>query len=246
MTTNIYEQSWQGRERAQQWERRADLVIPKRQEIFSVMVQVLPFCGEAPLRMLDLGCGTGSLAEMALARYPNATVTCLDNSPEMLEIGQAKYADQAEHIHFLLRDLEQPDWNEDLGDRYDAILSCLAIHLISDDAKRRLYRQVFQMLTPAGCFVSADRLRAATPALDALYHELWLHYIVHRTKEVLDKDVPLETVRERQRTMDASAGLKCATLEENLAWLREAGFPVVECFWKDYQRAVFGGFKADR
>jgi SAM-dependent methyltransferase len=32
-------------------------------------------------------------------------------------------------------------------------------------------------------------------------------------------------------------------LDEQLGWLRAAGFSDVRCFWKDEKRAVFGGFK---
>ena len=33
-------------------------------------------------------------------------------------------------------------------------------------------------------------------------------------------------------------------LEEELAWLREAGFEDVDCFWKFTTMVVYGGFKS--
>jgi hypothetical protein len=32
-------------------------------------------------------------------------------------------------------------------------------------------------------------------------------------------------------------------LEEQLRWLREAGFREVECFWKEGRSAIIGGFR---
>ncbi|MGH7853336.1 MAG: hypothetical protein ACREP3_07830 [Candidatus Binatia bacterium] len=32
-------------------------------------------------------------------------------------------------------------------------------------------------------------------------------------------------------------------IEEQMKWLRDAGFNDVQCFWHDETRAVFGGFK---
>jgi hypothetical protein len=32
-------------------------------------------------------------------------------------------------------------------------------------------------------------------------------------------------------------------IEDQMQWLREAGFKDVKCFWQDESRAVFGGFK---
>ncbi|OGO41139.1 MAG: hypothetical protein A2Z04_08925 [Chloroflexi bacterium RBG_16_57_9] len=241
--SSLYQQSYQGRERAEHWERRADLVIPRRQEVFEVILAVLPFPREAAIRVIDLGSGTGSLAEKILQGWPRAAVMCVDSSPEMVEIGQARLTDFGERATWLLADLEDPGWLANVPTPLEAVVSTYAIHLTTDETKRRLYRWGYEVLAPGGCLINADRLQAVSPVLDALYHELWMQFIVRHTKAVLDKDVPIETVRERQRSMDESAGLKCITLEQNLAWLREAGFPVVECFWKDWQRAVFGGYK---
>jgi SAM-dependent methyltransferase len=238
-----YQQSYQGHERAEHWERRADLVIPHRREVFDVVVTVLPFPLDATIRVVDLGAGTGSLAEKILQRWPGASVICVDNSGEMVEIGRAKLSGYAERATWLLADLEDPAWLAEVPGPLDAVVSTYAIHLTTDETKRRLYRWGYQVLVPGGCFINADRLQAASPALDALYHDQWMEFIVRNTKAVLGKDVTIETVRERQHSMDEAAGLKCVTLDQNLAWLRGAGFPVVECFWKNWQRAVFGGFK---
>ena len=40
---------------------------------------------DAPRRVVDLGCGTGELTATLADRWPGATVTGIDNSPEMIE-----------------------------------------------------------------------------------------------------------------------------------------------------------------
>jgi tRNA (cmo5U34)-methyltransferase len=35
-------------------------------------------------------------------------------------------------------------------------------------------------------------------------------------------------------------------LEDQIEWLREAGFQDVKCFWKDERRALFGGFRKEQ
>jgi tRNA (cmo5U34)-methyltransferase len=236
-----YTQSFEGRERAQHWDSRADLVIPRRQEFLEMILSVMAVAADRDdLRVIDLGAGTGVLADKVLQRWPRASVVCVDKAAEMIEIGSARFGDDS-RILWLQRDLAAPDWPAGLASPFDAVVSSLTIHLIPDDAKWRLYRWAFEHLVPGGVLINADRLRAATPALDDVYHELWMQHIVRRTKEVLGKDVALATVRERQRTMDQAAGLQCATLEQNTDWLREAGFAAVECYWKNGQWAVFGG-----
>jgi trans-aconitate 2-methyltransferase len=48
---------------------------------------------EKPRRVVDLGCGPGNSTELVRARWPQARVTGLDNSPEMLRRA-ARHADE--------------------------------------------------------------------------------------------------------------------------------------------------------
>ena len=99
------------------------------------------------------------------------------------------------------------------------------------------------MLELRGCLVFSDRLRAADEAVDRFYLDQWMDFIVRQTREVLGKEVTLETATARQRSLDEAAGVKSATLEDILAWLKQAGFMQVECHWKYFQWAVFGASK---
>jgi tRNA (cmo5U34)-methyltransferase len=234
-----YQQSWQGRERAQKYEQRADLVLPKRQEMLSLILQLIPFERDKPLRVLDLGTGTGVPAQRVLQDFPKANVICVDKSSEMMEIGCAKLAGYGERVGFVQADLEDPAWNNSLPDKFDVIVSALAFNLLTDGAKQRLFAQCYEMLESYGCLVFSDRLRAADETVDRFYLDQWMNFIVRQTRQVLGKEVTLETVTARQRTLDEAAGVKSATLEDILAWLKQAGFAQVECYWKYFQWAVF-------
>jgi tRNA (cmo5U34)-methyltransferase len=238
-----YQQSWQGRERAQKYEQRADLVLPKRQEMLALIVQLIPFGRDEPLRVLDLGTGTGVPAQRVLQDFPRANVICMDKSAEMMEIGCAKLAEYGDRVRFVQADLEDPAWHNGLPDKFDAIVSALAFNLLADGAKQRLFTQCYEMLAPHGCLVFSDRLRAADDAVDRFYLDQWVNFIVRQTREVLGKEVTLETVADRQRSLDEAAGVKPATLEDVLAWLKQAGLAQIECYWKHFQWAVFGASK---
>ena len=60
--------------------------------------------GLAAPRLLDLGCGTGALAERVLGVAPGAHLTCVDLSPRMAEAARARLAGRAE---VLLGDAER-------------------------------------------------------------------------------------------------------------------------------------------
>jgi trans-aconitate 2-methyltransferase len=60
----------------------------------------------APARIVDLGCGPGNLTRLLAGRWPAATVTGLDASPEM--IGAARASDAGDGIEWAVADLR--DW----------------------------------------------------------------------------------------------------------------------------------------
>lgn len=51
--------------------------------------------GPAP-RLLDLGCGTGALAELVLGEIPRARLSCVDLSPRMTEAARERLGGRAE------------------------------------------------------------------------------------------------------------------------------------------------------
>ncbi len=95
---------------------------------------------DAPVRVLDLGCGTGGAARLMKQRWPAAQVTGLDGSAEMLDKARAEPADVA----WVEADLS--DWVPD--GPVDLIFSNAALHWLDDHAG--LFPRLLGMLAPGG------------------------------------------------------------------------------------------------
>ena len=65
-------------------------LIPDYSEMLQALVNVVPFDAAIPIRVLDLGCGTGALTHAVLSAFPTARVTCVDIAAPMIEIARAK------------------------------------------------------------------------------------------------------------------------------------------------------------
>ncbi len=79
-----------------------------------------------PAHVIDLGCGPGNSTEILAARFPAATVTGLDSSPEMIEAARRRLP----HLQFDLADIAT--WDE--PGRYDVILSNAVLQWVPDHA----------------------------------------------------------------------------------------------------------------
>jgi ubiquinone/menaquinone biosynthesis C-methylase UbiE len=117
-------------------------------------------------RVLDLGCGTGTLAIMAKERQPGAELVGLDGDPEMIQRASAKAAEAGVEVKFdegFSTELPYPDGS------FDRVLSTLFFHHLSTDDKRRTVEEVTRVLKPGGELHVADWGRPSDPLMGALF-----------------------------------------------------------------------------
>jgi tRNA (cmo5U34)-methyltransferase len=123
--------------------------LPRYDDLQERSVDAIPF---EPRRVLELGIGTGETTRRLLQRFPDANVTGLDASPEMVfrarEIG----------IEVRLARMEDP-----LPDGpWDLVVAVLAVHHLDPDQKRDLFRRVREQ---AKSLVLGDQVRAEHQSL---------------------------------------------------------------------------------
>ena len=110
--------------------------------------------------ILDLGAGTGILSEAVRNAIPGARFMLLDGSADMLDVARTRLG--ASVAGTFVQDLNDPL----PGGPFDAVVSALAIHHLTDDDKRRLFARILDHLSPGGIFVNADQALGSTPALE--------------------------------------------------------------------------------
>ncbi len=225
---------WQREELAASFAERRRILIPML-DVQEDVVQRLLARHERPIaRFLDVGCGAGAMSELLLAAQPGSAATIVDFSAPMLERAAAALAGYGGRWHAVSADLNDPAWSEALpSGRYDAIVSGLAIHHLPPERKRVLFAELLGLLEPGGIFVNMDYVAIDGP-LRGLFDEQMLAaaeraehaggatHSEHRTALEDDDDRP-------------------DTLDDQLRWLREAGFEQVETHFKWAEAAIYGG-----
>ena len=104
-------------------------------------------------RVLDLGCGTGTLAIELKRRQPGAAVVGLDADPEMLAQARAKAESEGVELE-LTEGLSNELSYEEAS--FDRVLSTLFFHHLDPEPKRQTAREIARVLRPGGELHVAD------------------------------------------------------------------------------------------
>lgn len=104
---------------------------------------------QKPIKIIELGCGTGYNTLQMTQLFPVAKVTLVDFNPSVLNDAQRRLSCLNCEKEFLLRDL----FNLDLNEKYDIVHSQGLLEHYTPDEQRKLICLHRDLLTPNGITV---------------------------------------------------------------------------------------------
>ena len=111
--------------------------------------------------VLDVGCGTGTLAIVAKQRVGETGRVCgIDPSPQMIARASHKTARHGLAIDFQVGVIEQLSFPDQ---SFDMVLSTFMMHHLPEDLKRRGLAEVARVLKPGGRLLVVDLASPAGP-----------------------------------------------------------------------------------
>jgi tRNA (cmo5U34)-methyltransferase len=227
---------WQQEELVASFAERRRILIPLLEVQEDIVSRVFTRHDRPVKRFLDLGCGAGAMSELMLGTQAESEAVLVDFSAPMLARTVANLAGYAGRWEAVSGDLNDPAWRDALpGGRYDAVVSGLAIHHLPPERKPALFAEILALLEPGGMFVNMDYVAIDGP-LRGLFDEEMLANAVRAERESggtrHEHEVDLEDDDDRPDTV-----------EDQLRWLRAAGFDQVEVHFKWAEAAIYGGMR---
>ena len=203
-------------------------LVPHFDDFYGIALEQIPYPQDAAIRILDLGAGTGLLSALAAEVFPNAHFTLADISTEMLAKARERFAGRS-NFEYTVIDLQ----HEAPSGEYEVAFSSLALHHLEHAQLAQVFRKAYAVIVPGGVFINADQTLGTSAGNEEKYRARWL-------ADVTAQDSGEQDIADALERMLVD---KTATLEDQMAWLREAGFRDVDCWYKWYRMAVYSGRK---
>ena len=194
-----------------EYDARIRTFIPHYEEMLDVVAAAFP---GAARTIIDLGVGTGALADRCLRERKGAHLLGIDSDPEMLAAAAQRLGPGAE---FVCANFETADLPA-----CDAVIASFSLHHIAGaDAKERFYRRVRQALVPSGLLLIADCNPASDEFVAAMQFAAWEAHL-EQSYTPKQTDEFLEAWSHEDSYMPLNVEVEC---------LARAGFQV-EILWR--------------
>lgn len=228
----------------ERWEAQQGGYMEDREERFAAMVDAVAGCCGPQPRVVDLGCGPGSLARRLLDAVPGASVVAVDMDPVLLAIGRGALGDMGGRLQWVDADLRS-GWEQQLDGPVDACVSTTALHWLQASALEDLYGVLGRVTKPGGVFLNGDRLdfgpetpqiamaaqaiRDRGRASDTPPSETWEQWW---DAVAVAPELAEEIAERRRRHHDHPERELTPDLAFHRRALREAGFAEVDTIWQ--------------
>jgi tRNA (cmo5U34)-methyltransferase len=205
-------------------------MVPGRQDVLALIAEITASAASPP-RVLDLGCGDGDVSAAIRARQPDAALTLLDISEDMLAHAQERLRGTP-GLELVRHDLHE-GLPAGLKGPFDAVVSCFTLHNLAPTSRPRLFADVRRALRPRGLFVNADRVREHGTFLDAWQFDRWIEWMGERARTRYGSTKSAGEIRQRQHEMDRELGDAPDSIWAMRDDLLRAGFIEVDCLYKN-------------
>lgn len=218
---------------------RSRQAVPFAEVHFDITRRVLEAHGVEVRSLLDLGCGDGIATQAMVDRFPVERAVLVDFSEPMLDAACARFHSAPVAIDIVHGDLLGSEWIGQVGSEFDLVISRFAIHHLPHERKRSLYREILDLLRPGGFFINIEHVQSPNAQYQYAFERVFIEGInaLSESRETIE-----ETERAFRDRQDAETNI-LAPVEDQCGWLREIGFVDVDCSFKAFELAVFGGRK---
>jgi len=216
--------------------------IPLANAQLQILVKVVRFWNAKIVNVMDLGCGDGILGQTIMNEFPEVKMCFVDFSDHMLKAAKNKIK-LSNSIKFIKSDFSFPNWKTQFTKKFDLIISGFSIHHQPDNRKKTLYAEIYKLLNPTGIFLNLEHVASSTEVVKNIFEDYFIDHLFSYHHNNKNQFVKREKIADEFYNRSDKKENILAAVDVHCQWLRDIGFQDVDCFFKTFELALFGGRK---
>ena len=219
--------------------------IPFAYEQIDILLRIINFFKPNITSFLDLGCGDGILGQVIFSKWENAKGVFVDYSEPMIKMAENKNEQYKDQATFAVLDFGNSEWLSSISKDFpvDVVISGFSIHHQPDNNKKRIYKEIFdKILKPGGVFLNLEQVKSPTQEIESLFTDFFMDSM-RNFQQKNNTNISIEAI-EKSFYDDKKVNI-LSPVDEQCKWLKEIGFTQVDCYFKAFEMAIFGGVKPE-
>lgn len=213
---------------AAEYDHEIKRTIPYYEDFYKQVVEVAKVQFENPVKWLDVGCGTGKMAEAAFGNIDIEKFVFYDNSAKMIESAGNRFESaKTEFITSSILDLE-------MSDQFDIITAIQVFHYFHNNERIEAAKRCYRALSAGGIFISFENFAPYSEAGRELYLKRWKAFQISQGKSITESEKHIKRYGKNYFPV---------TISEQVDVLRQCGFGTVEILWVSNMQVGLLGIK---
>lgn len=215
---------------AADYDSNIERTIPYYSFFYQQTLDLVAALGLDGFQWLDCGCGTGTMAEMALEMFPEAAFTLCDPSEDMIALARHKLSGEKRVCEYRVLGTECIAFDN----RFDVATAIQSHHYFREDERVKATENVYRALKEGGIYIFFENTAPLTEEGKTIVMNRWARYQRAHGKTEAEIETYLSRYGKNYFPITATAHL------ENL---KQAGFKTAEPFWLSVMQAGFYAVK---
>lgn len=207
--------------KSKDYDEKIKQTLPYYDEFYVQITDIVQTYGYSNIDWLDVGCGTGKMAETAFSKLSIENFTFCDCSQEMIDISKKRFSNLK--TDFIVADIRKIDFSN----KFDVVTAVQVNHYFKKTDRAMVIKNCYNALKSNGMFITFENFAPNSEITKRLYLQRWKTYQQGRGKTAKESDSHIKRYGNEYFPI---------TVNQNIELIKSCGFKTVEILWLSYMQ----------